>query len=79
MDTSASKLSGMHAGQSAVIQAIHADESLFQRLAALGFRIGKPIELIRRASFNGPLHVRLGTTDVILRIAEANRIQISLQ
>ena len=63
-------------GEYATIHAIHAEDSLFQRLAALGFRIGKKIELVRRASFNGPLHVRIGTTDVILRLSEARRIQI---
>lgn len=70
-------LTSLHPGDYATIHAIHAEDSLFQRLAALGFRIGKKIELVRRASFNGPLHVRLGTTDVILRASEARRIQIT--
>ncbi|MCB5207335.1 FeoA family protein [Methylovorus mays] len=74
-----SDLSQLQPGAYAVICGIDADESLFQRLAALGFRIGKKIEVIRRASFNGPLHVRIGTTDIILRITEARRIQISQQ
>ncbi len=70
-------LSQLQIGQPATISAIEAEESLFHRLAALGFRVGKPLSIIRRASFNGPLHVRLGTTDVILRSAEAARIQIN--
>lgn len=70
-------LSQLKAGQQATISAIEADESLFHRLSALGFRVGKPLSIMRRASFNGPLHVRLGTTDVILRITEADRIQIN--
>ena len=70
-------LSQLQTGQQAVISAIEAEESLFHRLSALGFRVGKPLSIIRRANFNGPLHVRLGTTDVILRSAEAARIQIS--
>ena len=70
-------LSQLQIGQPATISAIEAEESLFHRLAALGFRVGKPLSIIRRASFNGPLHVRLGTTDVILRNAEAARIQIN--
>lgn len=72
-----SSLDSLHPGDSAIIRAIHAEEGLHQRLSALGFRIGKPVELIRRARFQGPLHVRLGTTDVILRRSEAHRIQIS--
>jgi ferrous iron transport protein A len=70
-------LSQLKIGQHAVISAIEAEETLFHRLSALGFRVGKPVRLIRRANFNGPLHVRLGTTDVILRSTEAARIRIN--
>ena len=70
-------LSQLQIGQRAFISAIEAEESLFHRLSALGFRVGKPLSIIRRANFNGPLHIRLGTTDVILRSTEASRIQIS--
>lgn len=63
-------------GESARIDRIDAEEALQQRLAALGFRQGKELQLVRKASFSGPLHVRIGTTDVILRVAEARRIQI---
>ena len=69
-------LANMQPGAYATIHAIDAEESLSQRLTALGFRIGKKIELVRRASFNGPVHVRIGTTDIILRLSEARRIQI---
>jgi ferrous iron transport protein A len=70
-------VANLHPGESGVIHAVHADESLFQRLSALGFRQGKKIELIRRANFNGPLHVRIGSTDIVLRESEARRIQIT--
>ena len=69
-------LSQLQIGPRAIISSIEAEESLFHRLSALGFRVGKPLRIIRRANFNGPLHVRLGTTDVILRCAEAAHIQI---
>ncbi len=69
-------LSQLDIGAQATITAIEAEELLFHRLHALGFRIGKPLRLIRRANFNGPLHVRLGTTDVILRDLEAQKIHI---
>ncbi|MDO9392540.1 MAG: FeoA family protein, partial [Methylotenera sp.] len=55
-------LSQLKIGQPATISAIEAEELLFHRLSALGFRIGKPLSVIRRANFNGPLQVRLGTT-----------------
>jgi len=72
-------LSQLKIGQQAVIAAIEAEETLFHRLSALGFRVGKPLSIIRRANFNGPLQVRLGTTDVILRSTEAARIRINTQ
>lgn len=70
-------LSQLKIGQQAIISAIEADETLFHRLSALGFRVGKPLSIIRQANFNGPLQVRLGTTDIILRGAEAARIRIN--
>lgn len=69
-------LSQLNIGGAAKITAIEAEESLFHRLHALGFRVGKKLHVIRRANFNGPLHVRLGTTDVILRDHEAKKIHI---
>jgi ferrous iron transport protein A len=70
-------LNHLNPGEVGTIQAIQAEQALYQRLNALGFRIGKKIELIRRASFNGPLHVRIGTTDIILRNIEAQRIHLN--
>ncbi|HSR02918.1 MAG TPA: FeoA family protein [Methylophilaceae bacterium] len=70
-------LNSLTPGEVGTIQGIEAEQALYQRLNALGFRIGKKIELIRRASFNGPLHVRIGTTDIILRSIEAQRIQLN--
>ncbi len=59
------------------IDAINADQPLTQRLIALGFRVGKQIQVMRKASFNGPLHVRIGSTDIILRESEAKLIQVN--
>ena len=69
-------LLNLHPGDQATVAAIHADTGLRQRLAALGFRIGRRIELIRKGAFAGPLHVRLGTTDVILRRKQAAQIEV---
>jgi ferrous iron transport protein A len=62
--------------ESATIVAIHADEALHQRLLALGFRSGKQVKLIRKARFSGPLQVRIGTTDILLRRNEAAKITV---
>jgi len=69
-------LSNLAAGKSATIARIHADEALFQRMAAMGLRLGKQIQVVRRASFNGPIQVRIGTTDIMLRLSDASRISI---
>lgn len=59
------------------IDAINVDQPLMQRLIALGFRVGKRIQVMRKANFNGPLHVRIGSTDIILRESEAKLIQVT--
>jgi ferrous iron transport protein A len=71
-------LAALHPGDIATIVAINAEEALHLRLLALGFRSGKQIELIRKASFSGPLQVRIGTTDVMLRRVEAAKISVQL-
>lgn len=73
---SATTLASLNPGDTATIVAIHAEEALHQRLQALGFRSGKQVELIRKASFSGPLQVRVGTTDVLLRRSEATKITV---
>ncbi len=73
---SVSNISTLRQGEFATIVAIHADQALHQRLLALGFRKGKQIELIRKAAFSGPLQVRLGTTDIVLRRNEASKIEV---
>jgi ferrous iron transport protein A len=69
-------LNSLQAGRKSVITAVHAVDGFYQRLTALGFRRGQGIEVIRRAAFQGPLHVRIGTTDVIIRGADAACIHV---
>ena len=76
MTTSTDNLTDLASGESATILAIQTDDALRQRLMALGFRVGKRIELIRKAGFAGPLQVRIGTTDVLLRKNEAAKIVV---
>lgn len=74
---SATTLAALQPGDIATIVSIHAEEALHLRLLALGFRTGKQIEMIRKGSFSGPLQVRVGTTDVMLRRVEAAKIKVS--
>ncbi len=74
--TSVMTLSNMKPGEIATIVSIQTDEALHQRLLAMGFRVGKHIEVIRKARFSGPLQVRIGTTDILLRKNEAEKIMV---
>ena len=73
---SSTPLSSLKPGETATIVAIRTEDPLHQRLLAMGFRTGKQIELIRRARFSGPLQVRIGTTDILLRQNEAQKITV---
>lgn len=50
------------------------DVELQARIRAMGLCPGRLITLIRRSRFGGPLQVRVGTTDLILRPAQAQQI-----
>jgi Fe2+ transport system protein FeoA len=73
---SAIELTHLKPGECATITALHTDHSLYYRLAALGFRVGKRVEVIRHARFSGPMQVRIGTTDIMLRRREAQNISV---
>ena len=70
------RLSTLTTGESATVQALHVDTGFQYRLNALGFRIGKSLQVIRIAPFNGPLQLRIGTTDVMLRRQDAEKIEV---
>ena len=63
-------------GADATVTAVHAEAALRLRLEAMGFRVGRRIRMVRKGAFAGPLHVRLGTTDVILRRSQARQIDV---
>ncbi len=65
-------------GQQATVLAMSGSEDIYKRLAALGITVGRPITMLRRALGQGPLHVRVGTTEIMLRVDQARTITISL-
>ena len=69
-------LDALSPGDSATILTLDAGQALYHRLSALGLRAGKTVRLIRRARFGGPFHVRVGTTDLMLRAPDAHRVQV---
>ena len=74
-----SRLSTLRPGESATIQAISAEEALHHRLMAMGFRVGREVSLVRSAGRRGPMQVRVGTTEIIMRRTEADKIRIIAQ
>lgn len=72
-----SSLSALRSGEFATITALDAHNELYLRLTAMGFRIGKQIQLLRSGAFSGPLHVRIGTTDIMLRRSEGERVKVT--
>ncbi|OGA20080.1 MAG: hypothetical protein A3G25_14230 [Betaproteobacteria bacterium RIFCSPLOWO2_12_FULL_63_13] len=69
-------LDALHPGETGTILALHTGAELYRRLAALGLRVGKHVRILRRGRFAGPLHVRVGTTDLMLRPSDACCIQV---
>ncbi|MEY4725665.1 MAG: hypothetical protein RLZ36_292 [Pseudomonadota bacterium] len=61
-------------GASASIMAINVDSELKKRFFALGLKEGVHVRVLRRGQFGGPLHLRVGTSELILRVQEASCI-----
>ncbi|MBD2778859.1 FeoA family protein [Iningainema tapete] len=70
------ELSQLEPGETALISGLVAEAGLEQRLLALGFRPGRQVRMIRKAWFSGPLHVRIGTTEVMVRRRDAQAIKV---
>jgi ferrous iron transport protein A len=71
-------LAALEPRQHAVVTALDLEFAVRERLAALGLRIGRRLHIVRRVGSSGPMQVRIEHTDLILRAAEANRIQVRL-
>ncbi|HKK04982.1 MAG: FeoA domain-containing protein [Gammaproteobacteria bacterium] len=70
-------LSHLRPGDRVVIDDIQADESVRRRLHAMGLLRGRQAQLIRRARFGGPLQVRVGSVDLILRRRDADSVHVT--
>ena len=65
------QLVDLHPGTTAVVAALVADTGLCQRLEALGLRPGQSVRVLRRGLWSGPLHIRVGMTELMLRRRDA--------
>ncbi|MCB1734372.1 MAG: ferrous iron transport protein A [Gammaproteobacteria bacterium] len=63
-------------GQTAVICAIGGDGELRTRIQSMGLRVGRAVAVIRRSRFGGPLQVRIGTTDLLIRPQQALLVEL---
>lgn len=59
------------------IEAIHAGQDMRRRLCGLGLRLGIRVKVMRVSPLNGPMQIRVGSTDIILRRSDAANIHIS--
>lgn len=73
-------LSELLPGQTAIVTDIRDGRhgrGLSSRLEAMGMVSNKSVKVLRKASFGGPLHVRVGlTTEVAIRQEEARMVGI---
>ena len=69
-------LSDLAAGHSATISSLAVEPGLRHRLQALGLHRGQRVQLLRRGWWAGPLHLRVGMTELMVRRADAARVGI---
>jgi ferrous iron transport protein A len=61
-------------GETGSVMAINVEGELKKRFFALGLKEGAQVRVLRRAKFGGPMHLRVGTSELILRLKEASCI-----
>ena len=69
-------LSNLGQGETAVITGVHGSEGIRDRLQAMGLRSGREAEVIR-CSRLGPMQIRVGSINLIMRRSDAARVSIS--
>ena len=70
-------LASLTTGEEANILNLNVSPELKNRLNALGIQSGKQIKVVRRGALGGPIHVRVSTTEFVLRRAEADLICVT--
>lgn len=69
-------LTDLDHGALATVRSIGLDFAARERLAALGVKPGRSVTVVRRMGQRGPLQLRAGRTDVVLRAEDADRIEV---
>ncbi|PWU10902.1 MAG: hypothetical protein C5B47_01525 [Verrucomicrobia bacterium] len=65
-------------GKTVVIQGFEGDSSCYQRLFEMGILSGTPVHVVGRAPLGDPLQIEVRGARLMLRLADAKRILISL-
>lgn len=63
-------------GKTVTVQSIHFEKEFCTRCFALGLRKGAQISVLRTAPLNGPIHIKIGTTELALRKNLAKLIKV---
>ena len=69
-------LSSLEVGEVASVVTVDVSTEWRGRLNAMGISMGKRITLLRKAGLNGPLQLRVGTTELAIRRCEAALIGV---
>ncbi len=67
-------LTALIEGQTGIIQSLTNNIQFNSRLKALGFKKNSLIKLIRKAKYNGPFHLQIGSTEIMIRANIAEQI-----
>jgi ferrous iron transport protein A len=73
----ATTLADLPTGQSGTIAALSGDPDIRIRIQSLGLRVGREVAVIRRSRFGGPIQVRIGTTDLLIRPEQARQVLLA--
>lgn len=71
------KLSNLKVGDRVVICDIAGDEELRKRMHAMGLRAGREASVMRRGRLGGPLQIRVGSINLVVRRSDAERVHVS--
>ncbi len=72
-------LADLPPGRSGAVHDVRVRNALGDRLVELGFTVGAPVRMLRRAPFGGPVQVQIRDFVLSLRRSEARQIQVDVQ
>ncbi len=70
-------LSELPIGATGTISALTGHPDIRTRMQSIGLRVGREVAVIRRSRFGGPLQVRIGTTDLLIRPQQAMQVVLA--